>query len=406
MVTDTSVSNKSVNTIEKPVILIVDDSRVIRIALKKMLQKEFTIIEAGNGEEAWVQLSGDESIQVVFSDLSMPELDGLGLLERIRSSGLDRISKIPFIVMAGNENDKTIVEQALDCGATDLVTKPFQSREIKERARTYSGHPTDSEDHSLSVPSILDDIDAAVDNLSSIDQMLEAKGQAVIEADIKAENAGVVDKLQDDGRQSIEDELASRFEENFAKRRLNELDRQDTHEDIQDFMHSDFEADALRRIEETENKDMPREEKSEAESNPVLENEAKGTTEENDSLVIRGLDENSTEKSDLARKIREHARQKEALELVQQDGEVETFVAFDVNQRANSKNKDDLGSNEETEMIRIVLEKKLAIEREQQLSSCSPFTRFIIVSVLERINTLAWVNLDNKIKNILKRNAR
>lgn len=408
MITDATVSDKSINTVEKPVILVVDDSRVIRLALKKMLQKEFTLIEAGNGEEAWSQLLDDESIQVVFSDLSMPELDGFGLLKRIRSSGLDRISKVPFIVITGNEDDEKITQQALDCGATDLVTKPFQSREIKDRAHTYARNYTDSEIHSSSATSLLDDIEESVDNLSSIGQMLKAKGQEVTETDIKNENADVKHNPQDHGKQYIEEELTSRFEEIFSQRKQDTVDEQNLLNDVQEFMHSDFNTEALANVEETVDNDLLREEKSAVESNPVLENEVEGIKEEKEFWVSGGFDENSNkdpEISDLGRKIREHVRQKEALALVQREGELETFVAFDVNQRINDNYKDNQGSDGETEMIRIELEKKLAIEREQQLASCSPFTRFII-SVLEQINTHPWVNLDNKIKIILKRNAR
>ena len=67
----------------------------------------------------------------------MPELDGFGLLDRIRNSEDERISNLPFIVITGNEDDEGILQRALDNGANDLITKPFQSKEIKDRAYAF-----------------------------------------------------------------------------------------------------------------------------------------------------------------------------------------------------------------------------------------------------------------------------
>lgn len=404
MITDASASDKSVNFVEKPVILIVDDSRVIRLALKKMLQKEYTLIEAENGEAAWNLLMDNESIQMVFSDLSMPGLDGFGLLERIRNSELERMNTIPFIAISGNEDSEKILQRVRDCGATDLITKPFQSKDIKDRASTYTRHLSDAEMHSSSEPSILDDITGSVDNLSSIDQMLKEREQRIIQPVIKTEDSSVTNLIPNDGRQRNEEDPASRPVESFTQNNQSELDKQNSHEKIRGFLHSSFEDEASRRIKDNENDDIPTEERSEVEHNAILENKAEeteGNKEENESCASK----EDSEKSYLERKIDEHAHQQEVLELIQHENELETVVAFDVQQRIHGNYRDDQGNKEETEIIRLEIEKKLANEREQKLASCSSFTRFI-VTMLERINTLRWVNLDNKIKNILKRSVR
>ena len=377
MIIDASASDSCISFGEKPVILIVDDSLVIRLALKKMLQKEYTLIEAGNGEEAWNQLMDNESIQMVFSDLSMPELDGFGLLERIRNSEMERMSTIPFVAISGNEDDEEMLQRAYDGGVTDLVTKPFQSKDIKDRASTYTRHLIDSEINSFSAPSSLDDKNESLGNLSSIDQMLKSKGRKLIQSDIKTGSSDVTNLVPNDGRQR--------------------------NEEIQDIVPSDLETEALRRIEESEKEDVAREEKLETEhSNAVLENKAEGTKEDNESCASK---EDSEKSPYLARKINEHARQQEVLELVQHENEIETVVAFDMQPRIHGNYRDDQGNKEETEIIRVEIEKRLATEREQKLASCSSFTRFL-VSILERINTLRWINLDNMIKNTLKYRAR
>ena len=68
-------------------ILIVDDSKVIRVTARKILRDHFETVEAVDGENAWEILSSEEPFSLVVSDLTMPELDGYGLLERIRSIG-------------------------------------------------------------------------------------------------------------------------------------------------------------------------------------------------------------------------------------------------------------------------------------------------------------------------------
>ena len=78
---------------DNPTLLIVDDSRLMRHALRKILKDDFNLVEAADGEEAWEMLQAEPTIQAIFSDLSMPNLDGYGLLERVRNSGETRISR-------------------------------------------------------------------------------------------------------------------------------------------------------------------------------------------------------------------------------------------------------------------------------------------------------------------------
>ncbi len=121
----------------KPLILIADDSRVVRVSLKNILQQDYHIIEAEDGSQAWEVLHKEPGIKLVFSDLSMPKLDGLGLLDNIRHSDDERIRMIPFIVVTGNDEDEKIRNQLLQQGANDLITKPFVNHEITERAKRH-----------------------------------------------------------------------------------------------------------------------------------------------------------------------------------------------------------------------------------------------------------------------------
>ena len=87
-------------------ILVVDDSRLVRMALVRNLKDHFEIREEGDGEAAWQQLLLDHSIKAVISDLQMPKLDGAGLLQRVRASKQRRLQEMPFIVVSGEETEE------------------------------------------------------------------------------------------------------------------------------------------------------------------------------------------------------------------------------------------------------------------------------------------------------------
>lgn len=121
----------------KPRILAVDDSRVMRVAMKKILGKDYDVIEAEHGEDAWTLLINDNTIQVLFTDLSMPYLDGYGLLYRMRTSDDARLQQMPVIIITGKEDDDKAKEQALERGASDFISKPFESVQLLARAKAF-----------------------------------------------------------------------------------------------------------------------------------------------------------------------------------------------------------------------------------------------------------------------------
>ncbi|MFZ5723336.1 MAG: GGDEF domain-containing response regulator [Pseudomonadota bacterium] len=119
-------------------VLLVDDSKVMRKAALKMLSDECDVVVAEDGVDGWRQLEADTTIQVVFSDLSMPRLDGYGLLKKIRTADDPGIAGMPVIIVTGAENDDAAREKALDMGATDFITKPFNSTDLVARARAHA----------------------------------------------------------------------------------------------------------------------------------------------------------------------------------------------------------------------------------------------------------------------------
>jgi diguanylate cyclase (GGDEF)-like protein len=118
-------------------ILVVDDSRVIRRAASKILQKEFNIIEAEDGQMAWDELQNNPKISVVFTDLGMPNMDGFELLEKIRNAAEPVLAKMPVIILTGAEETDGTKEKVLGMGATDFISKPFDSISLKSRASAH-----------------------------------------------------------------------------------------------------------------------------------------------------------------------------------------------------------------------------------------------------------------------------
>ncbi len=119
----------------QPRILIVDDSRMVRATLKKHLAEHYDLVEEADGEAAWLRINQDPSIKLVISDVSMPKLDGHGLLQRLRSSELPSVRFLPVIIISGDEEDEAKAK-AVELGASDFITKSTDQVELLARIQT------------------------------------------------------------------------------------------------------------------------------------------------------------------------------------------------------------------------------------------------------------------------------
>ncbi|MEO0814593.1 MAG: sigma-54 dependent transcriptional regulator, partial [Myxococcota bacterium] len=111
-------------------ILVVDDEEGMREMLTLTLKRKgYEVVTAADGREA-LSILGERSVDIVLSDVRMPELDGLGLLAEIQAS------KIPVVVlmMTAFAELETAIE-ALKLGASDYVSKPFKSDEVLLKIR-------------------------------------------------------------------------------------------------------------------------------------------------------------------------------------------------------------------------------------------------------------------------------
>jgi len=112
-------------------ILVVDDEPQITRVLRTSLQSSgYEVILARNGVEA-IDRFMETNPDLIITDLSMPEMDGLELTRAIR-----QLADTPIIVLSVREQDAMKVA-ALDEGADDYITKPFSIQELLARVRAH-----------------------------------------------------------------------------------------------------------------------------------------------------------------------------------------------------------------------------------------------------------------------------
>jgi len=110
-------------------ILVVDDEPQITRVLRTSLSSQRYDVRVANDGETALEIMKDWTPDLVITDLSMPNMDGLELCRRLRAS-----MQIPIIVLSVRGEERTKV-QALDAGADDYVTKPFGIEELLARVR-------------------------------------------------------------------------------------------------------------------------------------------------------------------------------------------------------------------------------------------------------------------------------
>lgn len=114
--------------------LVIDDEPQIRRLLRVTLEAAgYRVVDAANGQDGLVEVA-QRRPDVVLLDLGLPDLDGLAVLRRIREW-----SRVPVVILSvrDQEDDKVA---ALDLGADDYVSKPFNSAELLARLRAALRH--------------------------------------------------------------------------------------------------------------------------------------------------------------------------------------------------------------------------------------------------------------------------
>ncbi len=109
-------------------ILLVDDSRAVRLAGRRMVSSiGFSVLEAENGEEA-LKMVREHDVDVILLDWNMPIMDGLEFLKALRAAeDLEQ----PTVVMCTTENDMSRIMQAMQSGADEYIMKPFTEEIVR-----------------------------------------------------------------------------------------------------------------------------------------------------------------------------------------------------------------------------------------------------------------------------------
>jgi two-component system cell cycle response regulator len=127
-------------------VLTVDDSRAVRsIVRKQITDMGFEACEAEDGQQGLIKLQ-ECAVDLILLDVTMPVLDGPGMLAKMRESG----NKTP-VIMLTSESKRSIVAGAMKLGIDDYILKPFKPEELKAKMMAIIGAAEAADDEGAGV---------------------------------------------------------------------------------------------------------------------------------------------------------------------------------------------------------------------------------------------------------------
>lgn len=115
-------------------ILIVDDEEfILNLLTNGLIEDGFEVRLAKNGFDALMEVEKNTP-DLIISDIMMPRLSGLDLLKGLKNN--DKTKDIPILLISAVDHADT-VQEGLDLGANDYITKPFKISEILGKVRHY-----------------------------------------------------------------------------------------------------------------------------------------------------------------------------------------------------------------------------------------------------------------------------
>lgn len=175
-------------------ILVVDDDRVSRTILCRILQKGgFQVIEAENSEQALEQIVLDRGIDILVSDIMMPGDDGFELIRRIRDN--PALYDVLILLCSSLRNRETILK-AREASVAGYIAKPFQEKYVLEAVRAVVKGLPPPMDNRFDVTKRLG-IDGKTYKVM-VDEFLNALNQQIDELKAMEDPAGI-----DNSRESL-----------------------------------------------------------------------------------------------------------------------------------------------------------------------------------------------------------
>ena|SRR5688572_17562570 len=112
-------------------VLVIEDDVPLCWLLERILKDKYEVTLMSNGLEAWSWLADGNSCDVIISDVNMPSLNGMELLENLRNSGF--FNHIPVIILSGLDESKAA---CMALGAFRYLVKPFDPQKFLEDVKT------------------------------------------------------------------------------------------------------------------------------------------------------------------------------------------------------------------------------------------------------------------------------
>jgi CheY-like chemotaxis protein len=117
-------------------ILVVEDHLITQRVLSKRLRNDGHVVTTADNGRAALDRLGQQVVDLVISDIAMPEMDGLTFLKQLRAD--DRFRSLPVIMLTTSVLDQHRTEAA-DAGANDFLEKPVSSWELRETVNRLLG---------------------------------------------------------------------------------------------------------------------------------------------------------------------------------------------------------------------------------------------------------------------------
>ena len=123
------MSDHGTKTDQLPLLLLVEDSHTTTALLSKYLGSSYEMLHAVDGMEAWRMLEANPDIDVVITDINMPGMNGIDLVQSLRA--LPDCKFIPILVLT-TEAGADLKQKGKSAGATGWIVKPFNPEVLLE----------------------------------------------------------------------------------------------------------------------------------------------------------------------------------------------------------------------------------------------------------------------------------
>ena len=120
---------------EQQTVLIVDDAKTNITILAELLKQDYQVRAATNGEKALEIAFSDNPPDLILLDIVMPNMDGYEVCRRLKAT--EKTKGIPVIFITGKESEEDEIK-GFEMGASDYITKPFNSTVVKARVNTQA----------------------------------------------------------------------------------------------------------------------------------------------------------------------------------------------------------------------------------------------------------------------------